>query len=66
MKRWNTDTQESEEHPEIDTFIEEILSVCKRHGLSIGHEDGHGAFEIHPYSPECFEGWLRDAHWRPK
>jgi hypothetical protein len=63
--RWNTTTHKNEELPEVDAFIEEILSVCERHGLSIGHEDGHGAFEISPYH-NAFNQWLRAAHWRPE
>jgi hypothetical protein len=27
-------------------FLLEIIEVCKKHNLSIGHEDGHGAFLI--------------------
>ena len=41
-------------------FIEDVLTVCKKHGFSIGHEDGHGGFEIHQYR-EHYSEWLRDA-----
>ena len=70
MKRWrparyDTGTKIDDgrhvENLKIDAFLAEIEEVCKRHGLSIGHEDGHGAFEIHDY--ESVEtGWLESAH----
>lgn len=59
MKRWNG--REFVELPNVDSFIEEIISVCKKHNLSISHEDGHGAFEIEPYSKENVD-WLRQAN----
>jgi hypothetical protein len=37
------------ENPRIDAFLAEIETVCERHGLSISHEDGHGAFEVVDY-----------------
>ena len=42
-------------------FIEDILTLCKKHGFSIGHEDEFGAFEIHNYD-EHYSDWLRHAH----
>jgi len=48
------------ETPEVDAFIEEVLAVCKKHGFSIGHEDGHGSFLIEDYS-EGDSDWLRNA-----
>lgn len=60
MKRWNAAKNTDIENPKIDAFIEEVIAVCKRHGLSIGHEDGHGAFEIGEADEHNFK-WLRDA-----
>lgn len=48
------------ENPAVDSFIEEVLAVCEKHGMSISHEDGHGGFEIEPYSEGAAE-WFRDA-----
>ena len=45
----------------VDAFIEEVIEVCKRHELSISHEDGHGTFEIEKYS-ESNVKWLRQAN----
>ena len=49
--------------PEFDAFMKELVALCKKHKCSIGHEDGHGAFEI------CFSDdetdhdheWIGDA-----
>lgn len=61
VKRW--DGSENVSVPEADTFIEEVLAVCKKHGMSISHEDHHGAFEIIAFTDEAAE-WLREALWR--
>lgn len=34
---------------EVKEFIKEIVEVCKKHNLSISHEDCHGGFEIENY-----------------
>jgi hypothetical protein len=47
------------------TAIEEILVVCKKHGISISHEDDHGGFVIEPWSEENAD-WLRQADDRTK
>lgn len=52
--------QSQENHAKLAEFIEEIAAVCKRHGLSIGHEDSEGSFIIRPYSDDDID-WLRDA-----
>lgn len=40
--------------------MKEILDVCKKHGLSISHEDGHGNFIIEEYSDNYSE-WFKNA-----
>ena len=61
MKRYSTDTKVKEiESSADDLFIEDVIEVYKKHGLSISHEDGHGAFLIEPISVHNIE-WLRDA-----
>lgn len=49
MQRWNIATGEDHESKRIDAFLQEIAEVCKKHGLSISHEDAHGAFVIEKY-----------------
>jgi hypothetical protein len=41
-------------------FLAEVVEVCRKHGLSIAHEDEHGAFVVKPYS-EGYAEWLLDA-----
>mgnify|MGYP003590568770 CR=1 FL=1 len=43
-------------------FLDELLQVCKKHGLSLGHEDTQGSFLIHPYNKHDAD-WLTDAIW---
>lgn len=43
-------------------FLHDIENVCRAHGLSLSHEDGHGAFIVEPLSKYNLE-WLRDACW---
>jgi hypothetical protein len=46
-------------------FIERIVSLCREYGLSIGHEDEHGAFLIEIGYDENYMNWLRDACYEP-
>lgn len=41
-------------------FLDEIEAVCRRHNLSIAHEDREGGFEIEPFSDDNMD-WLREA-----
>jgi hypothetical protein len=61
MKRWNTTQHAEVESAKVDAFLADVLEVCKKHGLSISHEDGHGAFEIVAYNDYYVE-WLSNAH----
>lgn len=45
-KRWSSTAKRIVENQKIDAFLAEIEAVCKRHGLSIAHEDGHGLFLV--------------------
>lgn len=44
----------------IDAFLAEVIEISKRHGLSIGHEDGHGGFLVHKFSQHNAD-WLMAA-----
>lgn len=61
MERWNNKKRGNFENKKIDAFIEEVISVSKKHGFSISHEDGHGPFEIEKFS-ESNASWLRHAN----
>ena len=52
--------QFAEDVPKAAAFIEEILAVCRKHGLSIAHEDSQGAFIVELYSNIAAQ-WLSDA-----
>lgn len=43
--------------PKVDAFLAEIEAVCVKHGMSISHEDGHGAFIIEKHG----HSWLDEA-----
>ena len=60
MERWIKAQDDFGEKPEIDAFLMELAAVCKKHGMSIGHEDGHGSFLVHALSDENIE-WLLNA-----
>lgn len=47
--------------PAVDAFLDEIIQVCQKHNMSIGHEDSHGAFEVCDYEEGMTE-WLCNAH----
>ena len=59
-ERWDCTTSTRKAMPEVDAFLVEILAVCRKHGMTISHEDGHGGFIIEPPS-EFNEAWLLAA-----
>lgn len=61
MERWSCKKGKRIEDVSIDKFISEIALVCKKHNMTISHEDGHGAFVIEKYDQENID-WLRHAH----
>lgn len=62
MERWDTDAREVVIRQDIDLFLDELEALCRRHGLIVSHEDGHGAFIIRTLDDRqnAFE-WLREA-----
>jgi hypothetical protein len=49
------------ENPAADSFLAEIAEVCRKHNLSISHEDEHGAFRLRRFNESDLE-WLNAAH----
>ena len=43
-----------------EKFINDIIEVYKRHGLSLAHEDEQGAFIVQEFKEDNI-GWLRQA-----
>lgn len=41
-------------------FLTDLIAVYRKHGLSLSHEDGHGAFEIEAYD-ESNVDWVGRA-----
>lgn len=59
-ERWIDELGDRGEAPEVDAFIADVIAVCRRHGMSIGHEDGHGAFKIEDFDDSNSQ-WLGEA-----
>lgn len=62
-RHWNTITHQYVDSAEVEAFLSEIVAICRKHGLSLAHEDHHGAFEVHEFSEENV-AWLTAAHVR--
>ena len=45
---------------EMEDFLNDIKTICKKHNLSIAHEDYHGGFLIEEYDEDNIE-WLFGA-----
>ena len=59
---WDCAKREHTPMPDkMKAFLADIIIVCSRHGLSLSHEDGHGAFIVQDYSEKNIE-WLLEAH----
>jgi len=66
MENWDCKKEKYTKTPEkLEKFFKEIEGVCKKHGYSIGHEDGHGSFEIQEFLESNID-WLMNAHFRLK
>ena len=61
MKRGPVQTRCEVEDAKVDAFIEDVIAVCRQHGMSIGREDSRGAFVVEVLDETNFT-WLRDAH----
>lgn len=49
------------ESPSVDAFIADLVQIYKRHGMSLAHEDGQGAFIVETLKETNIE-WLQAAH----
>ena len=45
---------------EKEDFIEDILEVCRKHNLTLSHEDAHGAFVVEELDGMHIK-WIRYA-----
>jgi hypothetical protein len=62
MSRWDCNTDNFVIDNAVDVFIDELVEVCRRHNMTLGHEDEHGAFQVKRGFTEDRAGWLRAAH----
>lgn len=46
--------------PLLAAFFEDIEAICRKHGMSIAHQDHEGAFIIEKFNPDNIK-WLRAA-----
>lgn len=46
--------------PEVEAFLDDIEAVCRKHNISLSHEDTHGGFRIQAFDEGNIE-WLRQA-----
>ena len=61
-KIWNNRKGDFIKYPEdMLNFLKDVEIVCKKHKMTISHEDGHGAFEIEGYDEFNLE-WLAEAN----
>ena len=61
MKYFNKKTGEMEEVPQrVLDFLKEVRKISEKYGVSISHEDGHGAFILEDYDPGNLL-WLESA-----
>lgn len=62
MRRWNRERGEDVEDPAVDAFLADLAAVCRKHGMSLGHEDHHGVFEVYrQVFPDALD-WMMGAH----
>jgi len=60
MQRWINRSSTLGENPKVDAFLAELVAVCRKHNLSVSHEDYQGGFEVAAFS-EKNVAWLLDA-----
>lgn len=61
LQRWGVAQGRYVESPKVDAFLQEVIEVCAKHGLSLTHEDGQGAFGVIELDEDAIN-WLRQAH----
>ena len=60
MKRFHHGKGTQVEDTTVDAFLNEVLEVCRKHGMSISHEDEHGSFLVKDFD-EAYALWLMRA-----
>lgn len=60
MLRWSRKEGHRIEHPQVEAFLADLTKVCRKHGLTLSHEDTQGAFVVEG-SDEANILWLNSA-----
>lgn len=60
MHRWSMMAKEHVENQRVDGFLLAIIDVYEKYGLSLAHEEDHGAFIVESMSDENIE-WMKNA-----
>jgi len=56
-ERWNSKAgKQLPSDPRIEAFLDEIEQVCRKHGMTISHEDVYGGFEIEDFGGDPIAG----------
>lgn len=59
-ERWNYVTLKRDMNGKVEEFLGDIEQVCRSHGISISHEDHHGAFIATDFNERDCE-WLKSC-----
>jgi hypothetical protein len=62
MSRWDSSTNTSVEDDAVEAFLDDLVEVCRKHQMTLGHEDEHGAFQVLCRFSEANIRWLLAVH----
>ena len=60
MERLNNLNIEDHENPFVNDFLDEVIEICRKYNLCIGHEDIGGCFEVEILTEDTIQ-WLWQA-----
>ena len=60
MQRWVRGSKGLKDIQEVTAYLEDLIAVGRKHGMSLSHEDTQGAFVVMEASEEN-ERWLVEA-----
>jgi hypothetical protein len=56
-------TDKTQDQLRAAAFLKDIEETCKKHNMSISHEDGQGAFLFTDFNEQDLK-WLKEGYWR--
>lgn len=60
-QRWIERLGKHDTNKKVDEFLLDVIAVCKKHKMSLGHEDGGGCFIV-GRCDEFSDEWLMGAY----